>query len=512
MKSLLTWFALLLPAFLPANERADQYQSEGQLIADLGNGFYQNPILVGTQGDVSICRKGEDFYMTHTNAGTNKLLIWHSRDLVNWQPLDYALTVPVGRVWAIDLDYYEPEDMFYLFLPVILEDTGDGLRFTNMSMKAKDPAGPWEGPFDLGFGRIDPGHVADDEGNRYVYVDKGYYHKLAADGKTADPEAIFTYEGWPIPEDWVVECECLESPKFFRRGEYYYMISAQGGTGGPSTAHMAVIARSLSPTGPWENSPYNPLVRTRTAHERWWRQGHGDIVDDIEGNWWMMYTAYERDYENFRKVNLLLPIEWTHDDWPILKDDAHAEEILRMPPGENVGHGLPLSDDFESQTLARQWHWLEDGFSTDVYKLGEGKLRMQGVGEGMTDASRLFAMPTNHAYELTVEVEIQGDVSAGIFLSNRVFDIPVGVGLRKGEAYTFGRRYQQTSAESDKQRIWVRLRNYHHDISYYHSEDGISWKQFNKAARKDQSDEIFGLYSFGKGHAVFRNFRYQSFD
>ena len=43
------------------------------------------------------------------------------------------------------------------------------------------------------------------------------------------------------------------------------MLSAVGGTRGPPTSHMVTVARSRSIHGPWEDCPFNPIVRT---HER----------------------------------------------------------------------------------------------------------------------------------------------------------------------------------------------------------------------------------------------------
>ena len=133
---------------------------------------------------------------------------------------------------------------------------------------------------------------------------------------------------------------------------------------------------------------------------------------------------------------------------------------------------------------------------------------MQATGDDLNTASRLQAHPTNHAYDLIVELEVSGNVQAGIYLGNRSLNPSVGVGLRPGESFVFGKRYQRTERMTEQKRVWVRLRNDAHDISYAVSEDGQTWTQFSKAARLDQSDEVFGLFAFGDGSAVFRNFRY----
>ena len=70
------------------------------------------------------------------------------------------------------------------------------------------------------------------------------------------------YDPWRYPDDWVVEAFAPEGPKVMRHGEWFYMITAVGGTAGPPTGHMVIVARSKSIHGPWENDPTNPIVRT----------------------------------------------------------------------------------------------------------------------------------------------------------------------------------------------------------------------------------------------------------
>jgi beta-xylosidase len=198
---------------------------------------------------------------------------------------------------------------------------------------------------------IDPGHVADQQGNRYLFHNMGLLVNLTPDGLQAVGDVRKVYQGWQYPKDWPVECFCLEAFKLVNHNGYYYMSSAEGGTAGPSTAHMGVTARAKSIEGPWENSPYNPMVHTYSRDEKWWRQGHGTLIDDIAGNWWFVYTAYENGYEFMGKQAMVLPVEWTADGWPRVKPGVRPTDAIPKPAGENVGNGLPLSDDFTGDSL-----------------------------------------------------------------------------------------------------------------------------------------------------------------
>ena len=77
---------------------------EGQRRADLGDGTFLNPILSGDHPDPSVLKDGDDYYMTFSSFDAYPgLVVWHSRDLVNWPPIGPALRKNVGAVWAPDL-------------------------------------------------------------------------------------------------------------------------------------------------------------------------------------------------------------------------------------------------------------------------------------------------------------------------------------------------------------------------------------------------------------------------
>src|SRR6185312_10168047 len=77
---------------------------------------YRNPILGGDHPDGSPIRVGNDFYLTHSSFDyAPGLLIWHSRDLINWTPVAAALHKYYGTVWAPYLCEYQGE--FYIYFP-----------------------------------------------------------------------------------------------------------------------------------------------------------------------------------------------------------------------------------------------------------------------------------------------------------------------------------------------------------------------------------------------------------
>ena len=326
-------------------------------------------IFAGDYPDPSILVDGEDYYMTFTtNYWLPALPIWHSTDLVNWEPIGHALDTYVGTVWAPE--FRKEDGKYIIYFPA------DGKIY---AVWADNVRGPWSEPVNLGINAIDPGLAVADDGSRCLFVNGGRMIHLTEDGLNTVGELEDAYDAWPIPDDWVVECECLESPKIVQRGDWYYIVSAQGGTAGPATSHMAVVCRSRSITGPWEQSPYNPVVHTWSADEKWWSKGHGTLFADAKGEWWMVYHAYRKGYYTLGRHTLLEPMKWTDDGWPVFDADSHR----------------PLPAKKEINRNARDIQWLA----------WKGNENMQSAIVG------------DSCYTFTGHVTLSADGEAGLLLS-----------------------------------------------------------------------------------------------
>ncbi|SHE75547.1 family 43 glycosylhydrolase [Dysgonomonas macrotermitis] len=379
---------LCLMAFIPGVHSAD--------------GGYPKVILKGDYADPTILRDGNDFYMTHSAfVYAPGFLIWHSTDLVNWQPLTRTMTAITGSAYAPDL--IKHGDKYYIYYP------SNG---TNYVIWADNITGPWSSPIDLKTGLIDPGHVVGEEGKRYLHLSKGMMVELTDNGLAIAGEPFKTYEGWQYPRDWEVECFCLESPKLTYKDGWYYMTSAEGGTAGPATSHMVVSARSRSAKGPWENSPYNPIIHTYSADEQWWSKGHGTLVDDAQGNWWIVYHAYEKDSHTLGRQTLIDPIKWTEDGWFLLDKDRAS---LKSDP---YFSGMELSDDFSSDKPGIQWTtWGR--YDEQNFLLENNSLYMKGKGTTPRNGRLLLITAPYKNYQIQTEVTVEENNSGGLVLFYR---------------------------------------------------------------------------------------------
>lgn len=305
---------------------------ENQRRANLGNGTYRNPVMGGDYPDPTILRVGERYYMTFSSFESSPaLVLFRSTNLVDWEPVGSACPAPWGSVFATDL--VEHAGRYYMYIPFMPTSWSRVDEPTIAVMWSDDIEGEWNGPFDTGLrGYIDPGHAVGEDGERYLFLNGVDRVRLSDDGLAADGEAERVYDGWRYPADWVVEAYSLEGPKHMVRDGWHYLVSAVGGTAGPATGHMIIVARSRSIHGPWQNMPANPLLRCTDAAQPWHSRGHGTLFEGPGGQWYVIYHAYERGAQGLGRQILLEPVDWTEDGWPAARGGDLADP-LPLPGG-----------------------------------------------------------------------------------------------------------------------------------------------------------------------------------
>lgn len=376
-------------------------------------------IFPGDYPDPTILRDGNDYYMTHSNFTYYPgLLIWHSTDLLHWEPIARAVQGHDYSIYAPDL--CKVNGKYYIYYP-----TSSGENFV---VTADKPEGPWSEPVKLRVSGIDPGHAIDADGNRYLYTNDGHVAPLSADGLSITGRNQKVYDPWQYPEEWETEGMWLESPKIVKRGEYYYLVSAEGGTAGPPTSHMCVVARSKSVTGPWENSPYNPLVHTYTADELWWSKGHGTLIDDPEGNWYIVYHAYRNGFHTLGRSTIIESVKWTKDGWPVLAQKNGAK-------------------------------WKNGGLQDyDYLRHYENPLMWAKWEPGFDGGTLMTTTAVDEKYEITAHFKIGNEGRAGLYL--------------------FYNEEANIGAVDSIPDLYVRILNDRNKATVWKSTDGQNWKVY----------------------------------
>jgi len=491
---------------------------EGQRKADLGNGTYLNPIIAGDHPDPTILKDGADYYMTFSSFNSYPgIVIWHSTDLVNWAPIGPALQKNIGTVWAMDLCKHG--DRYYIYIPAAPDDK----PWSIFVIWADNINGPWSDPIDLKIsGCIDPGHIVGEDGKRYLFVNGIRKIRLTDDGLATDGQVESAYSPWRYPDDWIVENFAPEGPKLLRKGDWFYLVTAVGGTAGPVTGHMVIAARSRSIHGPWVHCPHNPLVRTQSDAEPWWSRGHASLVEGPAGDWWMVYHAYENGFRTLGRQAILEPIEWTSDGWFRAKGGDLSLPLAKPAKGKAGASGAPLSDDFSTNKFGAQWCFHSPGPNEMArVNYGDKLLELGCTGKSPADSSPLTCGVGDRAYQAEVSLTLIGDAEAGLllFYNHKAF---VGMGFTAEHIKSFQYADEQSWARMPNKNRSLRLRvtNDNQVVTFaYSQDDGRTWQ--NHPTRMEVSGlhhNVFGgfislkvgLYSAGKGKVQLRNFKYQA--
>lgn len=337
-------------------------------IADLGNGFYKNPILYTDYSDPDAIRVGDDYYMTASSfCNTPGLPILHSKDLVNWEIINYALeNIPESRyeepvhgcgVWAPAIRYHN--GLFYIFFPM----PDEGIYV----ITAKHPRDKWSEPVQIfkGAGWIDPCPLWDDDGRCYMvsaYAKSriGFKSILRLTELSPDCTKIIDM-GRDIFDGNVNDQVTIEGPKLYKRNGYYYIFAPAGGV----KTGWQVVLRSQNIWGPYEYR--NVMVQGDTdingPHQGAW-------VDTLTGEDWFLH--FQDVYAAGRIVHLQ-PMKW-ENDWPVI-GEPHGEYGTPVKEYKKPDVGavypvscIPASDNFDEKELSLQWQWNAN-HKNDWYKM-----------------------------------------------------------------------------------------------------------------------------------------------
>ncbi|MDP3907963.1 family 43 glycosylhydrolase [Novosphingobium sp.] len=492
--------------------------TERQRQPDLGNGTFLNPVLSGDRPDPAILKDGDNYYLTFSSFDAYPgLTIWHSRDLVNWQPRGPALTRNIGSVWAVSLEKHRGR--YFLYIPVKAE------RNDTFVIWADQIDGPWSDPVPLGLPRhIDPCHAVGEDGSRWLFLSGGDRVRLAVDGLSLAGPVEHVYDPWRYPDTWDVEGFAPEGPKIHRRGGWFYLVTAVGGTAGPPTGHMVIAARSRSIHGPWQQHPGNPLVRTQSAGEAWWSRGHASLVEAPDGSWWSLYHGYEAGFWTLGRQCLLDPVEWTADGWFRMKGGDLSRPLRKPRGGQALAHGMALSDDFSAPLrLGSKWCFFRPAADeTRRVRVEGGALHLAGKGLAPSSGSPLLLTAGDTSYRFECDIELAPGGTAGLVL---FYDDKLYAGLGFDEQRFVTHQYgieRARPVNPHGRRMKLRITNRRHIVAIHTSGDGgLTWQRFDRGMEVSGYHHNVrggflalrpGLYAAGPGQATFRDFRYSALD
>ena len=354
MKRTILMAALCLPLLASA-----QYVSK-VWSPDNGDGTYTNPVINADYSDPDVCvgASGDDYYMTASSFQcVPGLPILHSKDLVNWEIINYALTNLYEGDEALLQHFSSPQHGAGVWAPSIRYHAGwyyiywGDPDFGVYMVKTQDPAGKWSAPLCVinGQGYIDTTPLWDEDGRCYLvngwansrskFASVLTVREMSADGTRAIGEPVIVFDG-----NGTANRTC-EGPKFYKRDGWYWIMCPAGGV--PTGFQLAM--RSKSPYGPYE-------------HKIVLAQGKTAINGPHQGGW--VHTKYGEDWflhfqdkEAYGRVVHLNPVDWS-TGWPIMGKKGEPVTTFKKPKSCSTLVVNPAeSDEFNGVTLGKQWQW-----------------------------------------------------------------------------------------------------------------------------------------------------------
>lgn len=397
----------------------------------------RNPILRGFNPDPSIVRVGEDYFIaTSTFEWFPGVQIHHSRDLVNWR----LLTRPLRRasqlnmlgapdscgVWAPDLTY--TDGRFYLAYTDVKRygrttaagASGASLRdFHNYLVTSTDIAGDWSDPVYLNSSGFDPSVFHDDDGKKYL-LNMLWDHRpgqnrfagiviqefSAAEQRLVGERRVI-FSGTPLG--------LTEGPHLYKRGGYYHLIAAEGGT---SWGHAVTMARAQKIDGPYELHPDPHVLSARHRPDVvLQRAGHADLVDTPDGNTYMVYLC-GRPLPNRGRCTLgretaIQKMVWGEDGWlrTVAGDGLPSLQTEGPRVAARIAPNPPAREDFDGAQLPVDFQWLRSPWPDELFSLTErpGFMRLYGretVGSLFKQAL-VARRQQSHCYSGSARVEFE---------------------------------------------------------------------------------------------------------
>lgn len=419
----------------------------------------KNPILPGFNPDPCICRKGDDYYMAVSSfEWLPGIPVYHSKDMKNWELYSHVLTddtsldlkkLPSAKgIWAPCLTYCEEEDLFYVVYGVMNSMNARYFDVDNYLVTAKDIKGPWSEPIYIHSSGFDASILHDDNGKKYIvsleWETREGYEK---------PGAICMVEYCPEKKEilgypkriWSggTDRGCIEAPHLTKRGDYYYIMCAEGGTG---YGHSVTMGRSKNVWGPYEGDPKNPIVTSIPGdfYERHdpdhlkpkyfnpesvlQKSGHGSYVETQLGEVYLVHLTARPFVPELRctlgRETAIQKMKWTDDGWLRMYDGSNLakEYVEESKLQEYKVPQVPSFDDFDDEELGIQYYApriMPSSFADVKSRPGYVRIRGQESRCSLNKVSILARKLTSVYATVTTKMEFKPEVhqhSAGLIM------------------------------------------------------------------------------------------------
>jgi beta-xylosidase len=268
-----------------------------------GPGQFVNPVLQVDFPDPDAIKAGDTYYAYASQGGSSNIQMAKSKDLVHWDLLQDALPdLPPwalrGKTWAPEVTVLVDGKSYALYFTA--HDQASDKQCVGVATSDK-PDGPFKSSaqqplvcqVDLG-GTIDPSPLHDgtklylyfkNDGNCCGIETDLFVQELSPDG--------LKVVGQPVKlasNDAAWEGAVVEAPQMVKHDAKYYLFFSGNNYAGADYAVGYALCQSA--TGPCQDAPENPILKTVSDPAPVIGPGHEDIVA-FGDQTWILYHAWE---------------------------------------------------------------------------------------------------------------------------------------------------------------------------------------------------------------------------
>ncbi len=465
---------------------------------------YHNPIIRGFHPDPSICYDGNFYYMVTSSFEFFPAVPLHrSKDLINWDFVGHCLTrnsqvdlrgcLPSRGIYAPTIRYHD--NTYFL----ITTDTNTNEQII---VYTHNPMVGWSDSVRFSLGAIDPS---------LTFIDDRVYftsNQVVNDTISIGLCEINPFTGEQLSPFITISSgfcgKIPEAPHLYKIGNYYYLLLAEGGT---EYGHMATIGRSLSPFGPYESCPYNPILTHRNSTSPDIQcTGHADIFQDKNGNWWSVFLGVRPAYNllhNLGRETFLAPVIWK-DEWPLINNGSEISLVMDVAMEDSTIYPLRCTnffDDFKTPHFAPQWSSVKGSFESFAFR---------------SDISKILSLKSVNGQAHTLDNAIKTPAFCGIrqtefdtcatidVLLNNTVDFCGGLSAFYNDSYHY-----DIQLHKYREQISINIYKKIHDINWYGS--SVILPNSNKITLKittNRQDYVFSYlidddeFTLGQGAVV----------
>jgi xylan 1,4-beta-xylosidase len=285
-------------------------------------------------------------------------------------------------VWAPCLTH--DGEKFWLVYTDVKRKDGSFKDAHNYIVTADTIEGPWSDPVYINSSGFDPSLFHDDDGRKW-FVNMLWDHRV----RPLLFAGIALQEYDPVAQKLVgprqniftgTDLKLVEGPHLYKRNGWYYLMTAEGGTG---YEHAITFARSRRIEGPYELHPDKYLVTSKdTPLNPLQRAGHGDWVETPDGRTYIVHLTGRPTTQKRRCVlgreTAIQEAEW-RNDWLWLKHGNNVPALHVDVPGtrDEAKYWAERRYMFENG-LDQDFQWLRTPETERIFSLADGKLRLHG--------------------------------------------------------------------------------------------------------------------------------------